>query len=212
MKSASLKRKSKRISTKQRCKTVKKMAEHTRKVRKDKRKNPGKYAKSKKDPGVPNDCPFKEQVLKEVEQARQQKQTDKEKRWEEAKCKRAEAKAKAMEEKRTNGIQGLVNDAQKRQIAHEAGQAFTNELKKDGISDRSAKAYYKEFQKVVEVADVILEVIDSRDPLGTRYFHLESGSLLFANVTLFFSWHKVQRSRVSSFEQRQKAGSCPQQG
>ena len=49
---------------------------------------------------------------------------------------------------------------------HEAGKAVTEKLKNDGHTDRSAKAYYKEFQKVVEVADVVLQVLDARDPLG----------------------------------------------
>ena len=80
------------------------MREHNRKLRRDKRKNPGKYAKSKKDPGVPNECPFKEKVLQEVEQARLSKQQEKEKRREEAKIKRAAAKAKMLEEKRSGGL------------------------------------------------------------------------------------------------------------
>merc|ERR1712083_929617 len=86
-----LKRKTKRVNTKERVKAEKKVREHNRKLRRDKRKNPGKYAKSKKDPGVPNECPFKEKVLQEVEQARHLKQQEKEKRREEAKIKRAEA-------------------------------------------------------------------------------------------------------------------------
>ena len=160
------KSRSKRITTTIRVKQEKKMREHNRKLRRDKRKNPGKYAKSKKDPGVPNECPFKEKVLQEVEQARLSKQQEKEKRREEAKIKRAEAKAKMLEEKRSGGLAGLVQDANKKQLIHEAGKNITEELKKEGYSDRSAKAYYKEFQKVVEVADVILQVLDARDPLG----------------------------------------------
>lgn len=37
-----------------------------------------------------------------------------------------------------------------------------------GKKDDSRKAYYKEFQKVVEQSDVILQILDVRDPLGCR--------------------------------------------
>lgn len=41
-------------------------------------------------------------------------------------------------------------------------------LHQASLSKASKRAYYREFKKVVEASDVILEVLDARDPLGCR--------------------------------------------
>ena len=54
-------RKSKRQPLKDKHKIEKKIREHHRKQRRDAKRNPHKY--KKKDPGIPNSWPFKEQLL-----------------------------------------------------------------------------------------------------------------------------------------------------
>lgn len=43
--------------------------------------------------------------------------------------------------------------------------------------DQSLCAYYREFRKVVEASDVVLEVLDARDPLGCRCVQVEQSIL-----------------------------------
>ena len=69
------KRESKRKSTRLRTKIDRKVREHHRKVRKDSKKTT-KW-KSKRDPGVPNSLPFKEQLLTELRTNKQKERTKK---------------------------------------------------------------------------------------------------------------------------------------
>ena len=70
----SKKSKSKRVTLKAKHKVLRKVKEHHRKKRKEARKDGGKNHKSRaeKDPGIPNEWPFKEQELKALEVRRAQ--------------------------------------------------------------------------------------------------------------------------------------------
>lgn len=65
---------SKRISLRQKHKVLRKVKEHHRKKRKDAKKEgrSGQRKKVEKDPGIPNEWPFKEQELKALEARRAQ--------------------------------------------------------------------------------------------------------------------------------------------
>lgn len=53
--------------------------------------------------------------------------------------------------------------------AQEAAREARMRLSKLTEKDNSAKMFMKELRKVLEHADVLLEVLDVRDPLGCRY-------------------------------------------
>ncbi|XP_028410839.1 guanine nucleotide-binding protein-like 3 homolog [Dendronephthya gigantea] len=165
------KKQSKRMSTKTKKKIEKKVREHDRKQRKESRLNPKKN-KHKKDPGVPNLCPFKEKILEEVERRKQKQEEEKERR---------KAKREKVVNKKRN-LQALQQDAIKRGKEFErkmVHKKMTEELTKHDSApiETSRKAYYKEFKKVVDNSDVVLEVLDARDPLGCRCFKVEEAVL-----------------------------------
>lgn len=113
---------------------------------------------------VPNQCPFKEDILKEIEVMKKAKEEEKRKRKEAAREKKREELAK-------NGLEGLVKQAENKQLEHKSMEVDTVEEKlKEAVTkkEKSLKTYYKEFKKVLDAADVVIEVADARDPLGTR--------------------------------------------
>jgi hypothetical protein len=105
--------------------------------------------KKKKLIQVPNICPFKEDILKEVEALKKQKEEAKQKQkeiWREEK-----RKAKAKQDGVKAGLEGLIENAEKRQKLRE-NTRVSDASNCAGIprnADVSVKAYYKEFRKVI---------------------------------------------------------------
>ncbi len=128
----------------------------------------------KKDPGIPNLFPFKEQLLLKLKNQQEKADGDKEKRRLQIQRQRESAKRRS--------LQGLQNDAQKRTREFEKKGRLEEQIKDSASrcgldSDKSLRAYYREFRKVVETADVVLEVLDARDPLGCRCLAAEEAVL-----------------------------------
>ena len=203
----SCKKQSKRQSTKLRCKVEKKVKEHARKIKKEKKKNPGKFMKSKKDPGVPNNCPFKDQVLAEAQEAIEKRNADKEKRRLELKEMRKTGKMKKITELRGQTLESLAAGAARRGKMFEGQENITARAQMEGCTDRSAKAYYRyvplleplslnfrffrEFRKVVTAADVVLEILDARDPLGSRCREVEQAVMCQSDKRLVLVLNKA---------------------
>ncbi|XP_048484967.1 guanine nucleotide-binding protein-like 3 homolog [Plutella xylostella] len=168
-----LKKQSKRQPARLRYKIEKKVKDHNRKQKKELKKNP--KSKKQKPVQIPNVCPFKEDILKEVEAMKKHKEEERQKKKEQSKLE----KQKKLGEKKSNGISmdNMVSNAQARGKVHEAfksdEQSDDIEFGKDRKQENSLKTYYREFKKVISEADVILEVVDARDPLGTRCTQVE---------------------------------------
>ncbi|CAK1552840.1 unnamed protein product [Leptosia nina] len=167
-----LKKPSKRQPARLRYKIEKKVKDHNRKVKKEAKKQP--KSKKHKPIQIPNECPFKEDILKEVEAVKKHKEEEKQKRRELIKLE----KQKKLEEKKNVNVDmdTLVANAEARGKVHDAFKSNDNvsdDIGKDRQQENSLKTYYREFKRVITEAEVILEVVDARDPLGTRCTQVE---------------------------------------
>ncbi|NXW28319.1 GNL3 protein, partial [Phaetusa simplex] len=159
---AELKKASKRLTCHKRYKIQKKIREHHRKVRKEAKKRGRK--KPKKDPGVPSAAPFKEELLREAEQRKQ--------RLEELKQKQKLNRQKEHEKKRK--LEAKKNAAKIKEKAEGKESSGKSKAKTNKLLDKnSKKSFCRELKKVIEASDVVLEVLDARDPMGCRCPQLE---------------------------------------
>ncbi|CAN8007125.1 unnamed protein product [Ixodes pacificus] len=163
------KKQSKRVPCRQRYKVEKKVRQHLKKKRREAKKNPTHH--KAKDPGIPNSLPFKEEILKEAQVLhRRQEELRKETRQ-----RQKEGRQQLMMSNRDLG--DVRQDAEKRAAEFEGLSLLKEHLQKTNqghlLKELNAKCHYQEFRKVVEGADVVLEVLDARDPLGTRSPQLE---------------------------------------
>lgn len=150
------KKTSKRQTSRHRAKVTKKVREHQRKLRKGAAGK--KHGKKEKDPGVPANFPQKEAFLEQLSNDRQ-----------------AEKEHMKRQRSESERLQDMLKDAETRnQVYVQLGKENPSSSKvMSSMMDSSKKAYLKEFKQVIESSDVILEVLDARDPQGCRVPHVE---------------------------------------
>lgn len=171
--------KSKRTSLADKYKIQKRVIETNRKRRKQSKKDAasGKVIPKKKDPGIPNNWPFKQDLLAQIQRAKDRQ----EQKLTEAKEKRKNELRALQDHKNQGGtartVQELMAQATADQVvfaAKEESSAATSDTKErtdntdTPVGQQSRRAYLKELKKVVDTADVILQVLDARDPVATR--------------------------------------------
>ncbi|KAJ0023749.1 hypothetical protein NQD34_003648 [Periophthalmus magnuspinnatus] len=178
MKRPKLKKASKRVSCAKRYKIQKKVREHNRKLRKEAKKK-GINKRPKKDLGVPSSAPFREEVLREAEQRRLQIEEEKEKR--------KQAKKEERAQKRKKEKEGATKEAEPKVKKARKDEA---ERKQKAVEKNSKHYLCSELNKVIDASDVLIEVLDARDPLGCRCPQLEE-TVLQKNKKLIFLLNKI---------------------
>ncbi|SCZ92628.1 BZ3500_MvSof-1268-A1-R1_Chr5-2g08046 [Microbotryum saponariae] len=154
------KKSSKRTTTHMRSKVAKKVSESHRKAKKTAKKDVTWKSNKPKELGIPNSFPYKDQLLAEAAAEKAQ----------------AEAEKQARREASRNGTSAtlastaalaaaLAADSQRL----EDESAFSDEEEGEAqVNDASLKLHAKSLRKVLEASDVLIEVLDARDPVGTR--------------------------------------------
>lgn len=147
-------KKSKRQKLSTKYNIQKKIREHRRRLKKQARRM-GLQKRVRKDPGIPNSWPFKAEMLAELEAKKAAKDADMEAR-------RAKAKAKAVTDHQQMEID--------RREAHKAREIARREK-----AALAAERYYLEtLRRTLPQADVLLCVLDARDPIAGRCAALEA--------------------------------------
>jgi len=180
--------KSKRITLKDKFKIQKRTKETHRKIQKqakrDARNGVVRNVKKPKDPGIPNSWPFKQDLLNEIAKAREQASSstkDKMKKPVVSNLVPVKTLEEFMAMAQSKGVmydsqkktQGFIQDPSPSSIntsttTDMGSNIKTKQSNKTMYGQQSRRAYLRELGKVIDASDVILQILDARDPLGTR--------------------------------------------
>mmetsp|Transcript_4881 Transcript_4881/g.7145 ORF Transcript_4881/g.7145 Transcript_4881/m.7145 type:complete len:542 (-) Transcript_4881:49-1674(-) len=157
--------KSHRTSLADKYKVQRRVLESHRKSRKQAKRDSKagifRHDKKKKDPGIPNSWPFKNELLNEVARARELAKT---------------AKLDSQQNKSAKNLEELMARASASKAAFEAKVGISSakaegegmKTPKQSVGQQSRRAYLSTLRKVIDTSDIILQVLDARDPMGTR--------------------------------------------
>jgi len=155
---------------------MKKVREHHKKKAKELRRKPTQKKEHiiRKDPGVPANYPFKEQFVTQVERARnamREREQELKSMAQQNIPHPATAALAASSEQQLAAA--AAASASRYEASEAAGSMLARQSQGDADTDRSRRAFYKEFVRVVEASDVVLHVLDARDPVACRCADVE---------------------------------------
>lgn len=159
------KRASKRQTLQQKYKIKKRVKDHHHKLKKG--AVVGHRKKKAAENRIPNACPFKGELLQDIQRAKD--------KLERAKTEAKEKRAELMKQKRESMATSLLNTAEKSSMEFEEEEESESEEKekKSSLGQNSRRSFLGELRKIVDNADVLLHVLDARDPMGTRSTAIE---------------------------------------
>ncbi|RLV90704.1 Nuclear GTP-binding protein NUG1 [Spathaspora sp. JA1] len=209
---------SKRVTTRMREGIKKKAAAQQRKNRKAAKKDITWKSKHKKDPGIPASFPYKDKIISELEENRR---LDKERREHARALRQQERQEAAErgedfddmdeddeDQEGEGGLAALMESAQQAAREYDGENSeedddmvdsdndveYDIEIEEgdaDDSTDKSRKLYDKIFKTVVEASDVILYVLDARDPESTRSRKVEQAVLANPGKRLILLLNKI---------------------
>ncbi|KAI0092525.1 P-loop containing nucleoside triphosphate hydrolase protein [Irpex rosettiformis] len=177
------KKTSKRGTTNQREKIKHKAAETRKKRKKETKKNTQWKSKHKQDPGIPNNLPYKDQILAEVAEKRRQAEEARQLKKEQKKALKAstgaEKDAADVEDEASEGenVSGYIGVSALRASGSSKRKAVEKDVEdKMEVDEEVIEVIDSELgslKEVLDEADVVVEVLDARDPLAYHSQHLE---------------------------------------
>merc|ERR1711934_291503 len=148
--------------------------QHHKKLKKVARKarQAGVKAPQRRDPGIPNSMPFKDEFLREAAEHKERVASERDKRIAQQKADRK----RKLAAKRNATIQDLASEADKRSNAFNVKNSGAP-AEDDGVKDLAGKQkkaqYMRQLREVVAMSDIVLVVLDARNPIGCRCKSLE---------------------------------------
>ncbi|KAJ3777468.1 GTP-binding protein [Lentinula raphanica] len=167
------KKTSKRSTTNDRRKISQKVRESKKKKTKASKKSVEWKSKHKKDPGIPNTFPYKEQILAEVAEQRKLFAEEKQRRKDEKRMQKLATEDAPVDLEDADGIASISA----KQLTVKTTSRPVHEVEDSESEDEDAPVLINRdlphLQAALDQADVVIEVLDARDPLPFRSSYLE---------------------------------------
>ncbi|EIN10256.1 hypothetical protein PUNSTDRAFT_99645 [Punctularia strigosozonata HHB-11173 SS5] len=182
------KKTSKRGTTNQRQKIKHKVSESRKKAKKEAKKTPQWKSKHKKDPGIPNNFPYKDQILAEVQEQRRKAEEEKQRHKDAKKAAKAAAASgsaadheddsdaeEQTEDVSSQAFDGVhtLSSSVSRSAKGKAPATAANEGDDDDEVPTLVDPTLPTLRAVLDKSNALVYVLDARDPAAFRSAHIE---------------------------------------